>query len=114
MAVNIDQNSFLPAPIALAARNIKLRNQDNQHFAYNKYPGLSFGKVKPFFNSQQVNSLNCNNIPMSKTKDIKNVSETDIVLIEQCDCTCMKQRSDPFYDIIFAASVKKLQNIKII
>ena len=51
---------------------------------------------------------------MSKTKDIKNVSETDIVLIEQCDCACMKQRSDPFYDIILAASVKKLQNIKII
>ena len=107
MAVKIDQNSFLPAPIALAARNIKFRNQDNQHFAYNEYPGLSFGKTKPLFNSQQVSSLDCNNIPMSKTKDIKKFSEADIVLTEECDCTCMKRRSESFYDIFLASSVKE-------
>ena len=104
MAANIDQNSFLPAPIALAARNIKLRNQDNQNFAYNEYPGLGFGKAKPLFNSQQISSLDCNNTSMSKTKDI---SETDIVLIKECDCTCMKRRSDSFYDIFLASSVKE-------
>ena len=107
MAVNIDRNSFLPAPIALAARNINLRNQDNPHFAYNEYPGLTFGKTKPLFNSQQVCSLDCNNIPMSKTKDIKKVSDEDIVLIEECDCTCMKRRSESFYDIFLASSVKE-------
>jgi len=90
--------TVVPAQVALALTTYQLEHPSQEdHFAYNSYPGFSFGKTKPLFEDHRLHPLDCGNTLMDPSDNVR---------LKKCSCACMKTRAESFYDLFLAPSVK--------
>lgn len=91
----------IPAPHNRNNYNISNYNTDDDHIRF-AYPGINFSRTKPFTDCGKIAMLD-SKIQMQEQQEKEDGSKKSSVR----QCSCMRQRSESFYDIFLASSVRE-------